>query len=219
MQAVAQDDGRPPPQHSPMGWARLQRLWQREEAWHPGLRSFISVQSSTDFHFIWSIWSDLTALQGKKHGLQGQKVWILGDWEIPEQIQSSRDSHFIWSIWWDLNALDVGSWTESRKAIPFPSTCISLVTTGWFCITLFTLWAAVICSARRRILQSAATEAKLGLQGQKVWILRDWIPGQIQSSRDSHFIWSIWSDLNVLDVGSWAESRGQLIFHTHASVW
>jgi len=47
-QAVTRDDGCLPPQHSPMTWARLQRLWQREEAWLPGLCLFKSKWDDCD---------------------------------------------------------------------------------------------------------------------------------------------------------------------------
>ena len=52
-QALAVDDGQGPPPHSPMNWARLQQLWQREEARHRGLPP---VQNLTAFHFV-DLWS------------------------------------------------------------------------------------------------------------------------------------------------------------------
>lgn len=53
--------------------------------------------------------------------------------------------------------MDVGSLTESRKAIDFSDTCISLVTKGSFCVTFFTLQLSenpltYVTSSARRVL-------------------------------------------------------------------
>ena len=69
----------------------------------------------------------------------------------------TSERFFLWSIWSDLNVLDVGSLTESRKAIDFSDTCISLVTKGSFCVTFFTLQLSenpltYVTSSARRVL-------------------------------------------------------------------